>query len=132
MATKAAVLIQPCQQEHLTAVQVLLIAAGWAGPAVPSDEAILGSLSFVAITEDSTTPVGFIRALSDGEVVSYIAELVVDAGHRDQKIGRALLDAVANAAPSARIDLLSSEMALGFYERCGFAPKSGYRRWPSR
>lgn len=129
MNTVAAVQIQPCVATHVTAVQLLLLAAGWRGQSLPSKDAITASLAYVALMDG--VPVGFIRALSDWETVVYVSEVVVDAGHRGQGIGDALLDAVAAAVPSARIDLLSTETAKGFYEKAGFAAKSGYRRWPA-
>jgi ribosomal protein S18 acetylase RimI-like enzyme len=84
--------------------------------------------AFVAVRDGHV--VGFIRVISDGEVVSYVTEVAVDAGARFQGIGRALIDAVAAEFPKARIDLLSTSSAQEFYDTLCFTRKSGYRRWP--
>jgi ribosomal protein S18 acetylase RimI-like enzyme len=133
MAT-AVTLIAPYEQAHEDAVQRLLINAGWAGPALPSAEVIARAskvgCAYVALVQESADPVGFVRIVSDGHVVSYVAEIVVEAGWRDRGIGKQLLETCAAKFPTARLDLLSSQLATGFYEAVGFEEKPGYRRWP--
>jgi ribosomal protein S18 acetylase RimI-like enzyme len=114
-------------------VLTLLWACGWRASAIPSTEVFAKTsftrCAFVAVAQKRV--VGFIRVLSDGEVVSYVTELAVAENARRQGIGRALVDAVAAEFPKARIDLLSTMMAQPFYEEMGFVSKPGYRRWPA-
>lgn len=130
--TAVAYVIQAYADEHEAAVRELLIESGWQANAIPSrellEESSMTGCAFIALSEDGV--VGFIRVLSDGEVCSYVTELAVVAGARFQGIGRALVDAVAQEFPTARIDLLSTSLAQSFYEEVGFQQKPGYRRWP--
>jgi len=132
MSVAAVYTVQQYEEEYEGAVRDLLLSTGWQENAIPSqdvlNEAAETGCAFVAVTDQGV--VGFIRVLSDGEVCSYITELAVLAGARFQGIGRALVDAVAQEFPKARIDLLSTSLAQSFYEEIGFQAKSGYRRWP--
>lgn len=126
--------VRPMEIEHIDAVRRLLVEGGWHGAALPSSVTLANAqkhgAAFVAFVAEESEPVGFVRALSDGETVSYVAEIVVSPEFRDSGIGRALLEACRREYPNARIDLLSSEMAQGFYEHIGFDSKQGYRKWP--
>jgi GNAT superfamily N-acetyltransferase len=72
--------------------------------------------------------IGFVRALTDGEVTMYIAELFVSPDWRGQRIGRALLDTCHLLYPHTRLDLLSTEAADQFYESNGFRRFQGFRK----
>jgi len=55
----------------------------------------------------------------------YVANVYVDAAHRDAGVGRRLLDAALDHARQrdfARLVLSPSERSVPFYERAGFAP----------
>jgi GNAT superfamily N-acetyltransferase len=55
----------------------------------------------------------------------YVANVYVDAAHRDAGVGRMLLDAAlghARAHDFVRVVLSPSERSVPFYERAGFAP----------
>ncbi len=58
--------------------------------------------------------IGFVRALTDGEVTMHIAEVVVEPERREQGIGRALLEACHALYPRTRVDLLSTDAADDF------------------
>jgi ribosomal protein S18 acetylase RimI-like enzyme len=124
--------IQPYTDALAKDVADLLLACGWRENAVPSHEVLreasMTGRAHVAVNEGRV--VGFIRVLSDAEIVSYVAELAVYSNSRFQGIGRALIDAIVAEFPKARIDLLSSSLAQSFYEEIGFTEKPGYRRWP--
>lgn len=132
MSPAVAFVVQSYVEEQAAAVRELLTSAGWQATSIPSEELLYESsmtgCAFVALDEQGV--VGFIRVVSDGEVCSYVTELAVSAGARFQGIGRALVDAVAQEFPKARIDLLSTPLAQSFYEEIGFTAKPGYRRWP--
>ncbi len=55
----------------------------------------------------------------------YVANVYVDAAHRDAGVGRMMLDAALDFAKEqelARLVLSPSERSVPFYERAGFAP----------
>jgi GNAT superfamily N-acetyltransferase len=64
--------------------------------------------------------VGFVRGITDGEITTYIGELLVQPDYRGQGIGRMLLDVCHALFPHARLDLISTEEALPFYRGSGF------------
>ena len=66
--------------------------------------------------------IGFVRALTDGEVTMYIAEAVVEPERREQGIGRALLEACHALYPRTR------DAADDFYRALGFRPLPGFRK----
>ncbi len=133
MTTGVAFMVREYVEEQAQDVVALLKACGWQDTAIPTyevlAEASMTGCAYVAIVDEHV--VGFIRVLSDGEVCTYITEVAVDANVRFQGVGRALVDAVAQEFPLARIDLLSTQPAQSFYEEVGFTKKPGYRRWPS-
>jgi predicted N-acetyltransferase YhbS len=85
--------------------------------------------AFVALRDGQV--IGFVRAVSDYEVVSYVCELAVLPDARLKGVGRALLDMVAAEYPEARVDVLSTADAEGFYEAVGFVTRPAFRRWPA-
>lgn len=125
------ILIRTWQQADFQAIQQLSIAEGWDTPRErPGDMLSAWHHSWpalVAVTEQGEI-VGFLRALSDGKVTTYVAELLVVQDWRGQGIGSALLEVCHHTYPNTRLDLLSSEFTEGFYESQGFAPCTGFRR----
>jgi predicted N-acetyltransferase YhbS len=72
--------------------------------------------------------IAFLRALTDGAIATYVCEFIVDVRWRGTGVGRALMDVCHALYPRARIDLLSTPGARGFYARLGFDPHTGFRR----
>lgn len=128
MTTATAVMILPYRAAYYATVARLLMRAGWAREAVPFAGAIDRSTAFMAVAPEGV--VGFARIITDHSNVSYLCELAVESAYRGKGVARQLLDACRNVAPTARLDLLSTELAQGFYEHVGYVPKLGYRRWP--
>jgi predicted N-acetyltransferase YhbS len=125
--------VEPYLASQAYAVHSLLDAAGWACHAMPSItvlcQAAEQKMAFVAWSPDNKI-VGFARVISDGESVSYLAEIVVDAAWQRRGVGRELIKACAARFPKTRLDLLSTLSAQPFYVHLGFAAKQGYRKWP--
>lgn len=84
------------------------------------------NITLVAL--DGDIIVGLIRALTDGKITTYIAEIIVDTSYRGKGIGRALLDICHNLYPHARLDLLSTDGADEFYQRESFRTHMGFRK----
>lgn len=72
--------------------------------------------------------IGLVRGLTDGEITTYIAEIIVDNEYRKKGIGKALLDECHNLYPHTRFDLLATEEADKFYRNNGFRSSTGFRR----
>lgn len=96
----------------------------------PSDSLVAWRNSWPALVATANGEVlGFLRALTDGAITTYVADLAVDAGCRRRGVGRALLDVCHALYPTARIDLLTTENAREFYRACGFrSVHEGMRR----
>jgi ribosomal protein S18 acetylase RimI-like enzyme len=64
--------------------------------------------------------VGVSRSVTDGAYVTYLSDLAVDRAYQRQGIGRDLIDKTREAAPRAKIVLLSAPAAVDYYPRIGF------------
>jgi ribosomal protein S18 acetylase RimI-like enzyme len=84
------------------------------------------SISIVAINKMEI--VGLLRGLTDGEITTYIAEIIIDMDYRGKGIGKALLNECHNLYPNTRLDLLSTEGADEFYENNKFRKVTGFRK----
>lgn len=129
------VTIRPWEEADFPAVQRLSAVEGWPTP-LERPEAALAAWrrswpALVAMAEQEV--IGFCRALSDGLVTTYIAEVLVAEGWRGQGIGSALLEVCQRLAPGSRLDLLALETSRSFYERVGFRAFYGFRlSWQER
>ena len=131
----AGVIIRPWAEEDFPAVQRLSAAEGWPTPLERPDAALAAWRrswpALVAVAEQEV--IGFCRALSDGAVTTYIAELLVAPGWQRQGIASALLEVSQRLAPGSRLDLLAIETSHTFYERLGFRAFYGFRLgWQER
>jgi GNAT superfamily N-acetyltransferase len=126
----AGVQIRAWADADFPGIQRLSSAEGWPTPTARPDEALISWRNawptLVAVAGDEL--VGFVRALTDGEVTMYVAELLVVPGWRGHGLGRALLDACHLLYPHTRLDLLSTESADRFYEANGFRRFQGFRK----
>jgi ribosomal protein S18 acetylase RimI-like enzyme len=125
--------IDPFHAEHLDGVLTLCVAEGW--PSLPEDPVRAlrlltapGVTTVVAVIEGEV--VGFAELLSDGELQAYLASVAVAAHFRGRGIGRALVEESLRRAGGTRIDLLSEEASVGFYETFPLFRKPGFRLYP--
>lgn len=72
--------------------------------------------------------VGLLRGLTDGEITTYIAEIVIDNSFRGNGIGKALLTLSHNLYPNTRLVLLAADGADEFYEKSNFRKSTGFRK----
>src|ERR1051326_6783768 len=109
------------EESDFPAVQRLSAAEGWPTTLERADAALAAwrrswpALVVVAAQE----VVGFCRALSDGSVTTYIADLLVAPAWQGQGIGSALLEVSQRLAPGSRVELLALETSRAVYERVG-------------
>jgi len=113
-----------------TAIQKLYEAEGWMTAIKRPEDSLQAwknsTIALVAVEGENI--VGLIRALTDGEVTTYIAELLTDRDYRGKGLGKALIDACHSLYPHARLDLLSTEAADEFYISNGFKESRGFRK----
>ena len=127
------IIIRAWTGSDFTAIQRLSNAAGWPTPQDrPAEASEAWRRSWPAlVATHSAEVIGFLRALSDGAVTTYVCEILVDPAWRGQGIGRALIETCHHLCPSTRLDLLSGGTADGgprFYEANGFRRFQGFRR----
>jgi predicted N-acetyltransferase YhbS len=65
---------------------------------------------------------GVARSVSDFSYATYLSDIAVAGEHQRRGMGRALIEATRQAAPAAKIVLLSAPAATGYYPRIGFVP----------
>lgn len=112
------------------AIQRLSEAEGWPTPrARPEESRAAWQRSWPAlVATHGADVIGFVRALTDGDVTLFVPELLVVPAWRGRGIGRLLLDLCHALYPRTRIELLATASAAPFYEALGFRPLRGYRK----
>ena len=130
LALPPGITIRAWAEADFPAIQRLSSAEGWPTPTARPEEALESWRNAWAtlVVICAGEIVGFVRALTDGEVTMYIAELLVAPEWRGRGLGRALLDACHLLFPHTRLDLLSTEAADQFYEADGFRRFQGFRK----
>lgn len=113
------------ETEHfdVPAIAALLQTTYWAGHR--SVEQIAESLTHstcLALIHQSVT-VGFVRALTDHSVNSYICDFIIAPEYAGQGLGTWMLEVLMAHPSLARTNqLLITKDAMAFYEQHGFAP----------
>ena len=87
-----------------------------------------GSSAYTALVEGEV--VGFAQALGDGVLQSHLSFLAVHPGHRHRGIARLLTVATFQATGTKRMDLVTDEVAEGFYENFQHTAMAGFRIYP--
>ncbi|MFD0267651.1 GNAT family N-acetyltransferase [Streptomyces sp. NPDC127106] len=64
--------------------------------------------------------IGIARSVTDGSYVTYLSDIAVDAAFQRQGVGRDLVRATREAAPQAKLVLLSAPAAVDYYPHIGF------------
>ncbi len=103
---------------------------GW--PVPPSSVALLRVLAnstHVVLALDDGHVVGFVNALSDGELAAYIPLLEVRATHRGAGIGSELVQLLIHVIGDVYMtDLVCDEGVAPFYEKLGLMRLTGMAR----
>lgn len=84
------------------------------------------SIAIVAVEGEQI--VGLVRGFTDGNITTFIAEIIVDRDYRGKGIGKALLDICHQLYPKTRIELLADEEVYEFYTRNKFRKIMGFRK----
>lgn len=122
--------IRAWNEDDFPAIQHLSRAEGWTTPIDRPADAVRGWYgswpALVAVHDGSV--VGFLRAVSDCAVTTYVAEIFVTPEWRGCRLGAALLAVAQYLSPGTRLDLLATGQSRTFYDRVGFRLFPGYRR----
>jgi GNAT superfamily N-acetyltransferase len=95
----------------------------------PQDSLVAWENSWPALVAyEENGIIGVVRALTDGEITTYIAEIVVSNKYRGKGIGKCLIEACHKLFPHTRIDVLSSKESEDFYKMNEFRQNNGYRK----
>ncbi len=108
-------------EDDFPAIQRLSSAEGWPTPQNRPAEALAAwqhSWPTLVVTEGESV-IGFLRALTDENVTTFVAELLVVPHRRGKGLGRMLLDICHALCPQTRLDLISTENASSFYKVYG-------------
>lgn len=65
--------------------------------------------------------VGMARSITDGAYATYLSDIAVDAEFQRRGIGRDLIAVTREAAPRAKLILLSAPAAVDYYPHLGFS-----------
>jgi ribosomal protein S18 acetylase RimI-like enzyme len=103
---------------------------GWPTPPTPSAFLrVLSNSTHVVLAYDNRQVVGFINALSDGELAAYIPLLEVRASHRGRGIGSELVRRMVDILGEMyMVDLVCDDEVAPLYERLGMTRLAGMAR----
>lgn len=82
--------------------------------------AMLRNANLVLCARVSERLVGIARSISDFSYATYLSDLAVARDYQRAGIGRALIAATKQHAPTAKIILLAAPAAVEYYPRVGF------------
>lgn len=84
------------------------------------------NIAIVAVEGDKI--VGMMRGFTDGNITTFIAEIIVHRVYRGKGLGKALLDICHHLYPKTRIELLADEEVYEFYTKNKFRKIMGFRK----
>jgi ribosomal protein S18 acetylase RimI-like enzyme len=122
LAIPEGIQLRAWKEADFPAIQQLSAQQGWTTPTNRPEEALLAwqhSWPALVVTQ-SEKVIGFVRGLTDGEVTTYIADLLVDPHYRGRGLGRLLVEVCHALDPHTRLDVISEEDAVLFYKKGGF------------
>lgn len=82
--------------------------------------AMVRNANLVVVCRVHNRLVGIARSMSDFAYVTYLSDIAVNREYQRSGIGRALIDATRQEAPTAKIVLLSAPAAREYYPHIGF------------
>jgi ribosomal protein S18 acetylase RimI-like enzyme len=120
--------IVPFNPVHLDGVVRLCADEGWPSWTHETTARALAAPGAIAVVaEENGVVLGVGELLTDGHVMAYLGLLVVAKRARGRGIGRALIDDLFDRSGLERMDLLSEQESIGFYESMPHRTKPGYR-----
>lgn len=99
-------MIRQARAKDVPVLMALYQSEGWLSFTEDKVIKLMANSTYLVAEQDSAL-VGFIRFLTDGEMTTFVSELLVEKSVRHQGIGKELLAAVAQSSPSTRLELIS-------------------------
>ncbi|MFE2970145.1 GNAT family N-acetyltransferase [Streptomyces sp. NPDC059340] len=93
---------------------------------------MLDGSNLIAAAYDSETLIGIARSISDFSYATYLSDIAVDAAYQKRGIGKELIRITGEAAPQAKIVLLSAPAAVEYYPHIGFTQHMSAWQLPAR
>ncbi|WP_327411734.1 GNAT family N-acetyltransferase [Streptomyces sp. NBC_01233] len=81
---------------------------------------LAGANLVVLARADDGSLIGIARSITDGAYSTYLSDLAVDVAYQGKGVGRDLIRVTQEAAPEAKVVLLSAPAAVGYYPHIGF------------
>ena len=123
--------IQAWSSNYFDAMCTLSSVEGWTTPELRPKETLAAWENswptLVAVDTDGKLA-GFLRAITDTQVTTYLCELLVAREFRRLGLGRLLVDVCQGLVPTTRLDLLSMGEVDNFYRAIDCADFQGFRR----
>ena len=123
--------IRAWSSSYFDVMCTLSSAEGWTTPELRPKEMLVAWENswptLVAVDTDGRL-VGFLRAITDTQITTYLCEVLVDREFRRLGLGRLLIDVCQGLVPTTRLDLLSMGEADDFYRAINCADFQGFRR----
>ena len=123
--------IQAWSPSYFDAMCALSSVEGWTTPELRPKETLAAWENswptLVAVDTDEKLA-GFLRAITDTRITTYLCELLVGREFRRLGLGRLLVDVCQGLVPRTRLDLLSTGEADDFYRAIDCADFQGFRR----
>ena len=123
--------IQAWSPNYFDAVCTLSGVEGWTTPELRPKETLVAwenSWPTLVAVDTNGKLVGFLRAITDTQITTYLCELLVSHEFRRLGLGRLLVDVCQELVPRTRLDLLSTGEADDFYRAIDCADFQGFRR----
>lgn len=116
---------------YFDAMCALSSAEGWTTPELKPKEMLIAwehSWPTLVAVDTNGKLVGFLRAITDTQITTYLCELLVVLEFRRLGLGKLLIDVCQGLVPTTRLDLLSTDEADDFYRAINCADFQGFRR----
>lgn len=80
---------------------------------------MLKHANLIVTARDEGRLIGISRSLSDFSFCTYLSDMAVDKAYQKMGIGREMIKITMQAAPDARLILLSAPASISYYPRIG-------------
>lgn len=130
MVLPPGITIRGMTEADFPAIYALSEAEGWNSPRVTKAQTLESwhnSWPVLVIVNEEKV-IGFLRAITDGAITTYIADILVAPGWQRRGLGKALLEVCHQLTPRTHFALMSVKEAVKFYEKDGFEHTIGFSK----
>ncbi|MYK19564.1 GNAT family N-acetyltransferase [Candidatus Poribacteria bacterium] len=123
--------IQAWSPNYFDAMCALSSGEGWTTPEQRPKETLVAwenSWPTLVAVDTGGKLVGFLRAITDTQITTYLCEVLVAREFRRLGLGRLLIDVCQGLVPTTRLDLLSTDESDDFYRVIDCVDFQGFRR----